>query len=138
MLKPTMLLLFGALTLVSCQKDESSLSELGRPTKKDVTAPKVRITSPVDGSAVWNTQLTVETSDDMAIGGLEIYQDDVWMNSVNLPENGRAITNHTFSAFYNPGLPDIRRLKAVATDRAGNKSQHEITVYKLVCCGPNP
>lgn len=138
MLKPTIFALCGAMALVSCQKDESSLSESQKPIKKDVTAPVVRIVSPVDGSGVWDTQLTVEISDDMALGSLEIYQDDVLLNSMSMPTQGKAVSKHSYSAFYNIGMPDIRTLTAVVTDRAGNKSEHKITIYKLVCCGPTP
>lgn len=138
MLKPTMLVLCGALALTSCQKDDNSLDQFQKPIKKDVTAPVVRIVSPVDGSGIWNTQMNVEISDDMALGGLEIYQDGVLLNSVVFSDKGKAVTNHLFTSFYNIGLPDIRTLKAVVSDKAGNKSEHQITVYKLVCCGPNP
>lgn len=138
MLKPTLFALCGALALTSCQKDESSLNGAERPFKNDATPPVVRITSPADGAVVWDTQLTVEVSDDMAVGSLEIYQDGVLLNSVNMPSQGRPVREHSFTAFYNIGMPDIRTLRAFATDKAGNKAEHQITIYKLVCCGPTP
>jgi len=124
------------LILSSCQKDDSSFSETERPYKKDFTPPEVSITSPKHGDAIWDTYLTIEISDNMGIRGLEIYQDGQLWRGTNLPQNGRPQTQWTVTIPYNIGLPDMRIIKAVAYDKAGLQSEHEITVYKLIaCCG---
>lgn len=142
MLKPVVLTLASLpLLLVSCKKDDQTLtgqSNLERPVKRDMEAPVVAIVNPLNGTAVWDTYLSVRASDDVGIKKIEIFEDGLLIQSWESSEHGKPVMNWTNTYFYNPGIWDIRILKAVATDWSGKTSQHEITVYKLISCCPPP
>ena len=131
-------------TLFSCQKDDSSLtnpttSGVDRPFKKDVEPPVVAILNPQHGTAVWDTYISVGASDDVGLKKVEILEDGKVIHSWQADEHGRPVTSFTETYPYNPGIWDIRNLKAVSTDWTGKSSAHEITVYKLIsCCMPSP
>lgn len=145
MSKPHVLLLaFLSLSLFSCKKDGDQLmnpsndSNLEKSIKKDKEAPSINLLSPVDQSAVWNTDLTVEVSDNLGLERLDIYEDGQLIRTCVAPSNGKAVTFWHCSWDYNPGIWDVRTLKAVATDLAGNIAERQITVYKLIQCCPAP
>ena len=136
MLKPKFLLVpIIALFVTSCQKDSSiaDASLNGKPIKKDITPPTIQFNSPADHAVVWNTDLAISMSDDLGLSSLEILENErIWYRE-SFDPHGRAVKTHSTSIPFNMGLFDMRTLTAVATDLAGNKSSHQITLYKLVC-----
>ena len=145
MFKPHVLCLaIATILLVSCKKDDSSIQSpestgTERPVKRDVQPPVVAIINPANGTAVWDTYLSVQASDNIGIRKIEMFEDGKVIQSWQAETNNKSVTSWSNTYIYNPGLMDVRELTAVVTDWAGNSSQHQITVYKLIsCCTPPP
>lgn len=130
------------LLISSCKKDDSSMqqspmTETGKPLKSDSKEPVIAIINPENGTAVWDTYLTVRATDNMGLKKIEIFEDGIVIQSWQAENRGKPVTSWANTYSYNPGLWDVRELTAVATDWSGNTSRHHITVYKLIsCCTP--
>jgi hypothetical protein len=90
----------------------------------DTTPPQVHIDSPADGAIVTSQQITVMGNvNDVVSGTVNGDQVSVTVNGINA-----TVSNRSFAAQNVTLVPGQNSLTAIATDRAGNVSQHQIGV----------
>jgi hypothetical protein len=90
----------------------------------DTTPPDVHIASPADGAVVTSSPITVMGSvNDLVSGTVNGDQISVTVNGVQAD-----VENRSFAAQNVALLPGDNNIIAVATDKAGNVSQHQVHV----------